>query len=420
MKCIIAIAFAMLLYSLCIAQTIEGRIHYPSSGVNGTIPCPPTLTGTEVYPMKVTLKKPNNSTEDQNTASDGKFTFLGVPAGNISLTPFPQYGGINAWKNGVNIDDKAILEQHILNITPILCPFRLIAGDMNYSGTLSTLDLIAIQRIINNSTTPDNRPWWTIHKSLVLPDFNPDPIFFDTFWSSNPFNAKTNRNGKYLGYGPGAPSWMNNWEISTSSGVTDPLCTEKYSFFIIKRGDVNGDAQLYNIDAFQPFRSPSADPTVKIVEKTGPELRTTQAILANERYEVKISALSSTHSICAYQVGLKFDTENLRFEKTKKTKESLLKQSEDDFTTNPELLEKGDFRSSWTIDYAVDKTGFAINREVELFSFNIKAKKELAKISEAVLLDQTNIETLFFNYDVKPIKDVKLFISIRQLRPDEE
>lgn len=423
MKCIIAIAFAMLVHSVCIAQTIVGSIHYPSSGINGTIPCPPTLTGSPVFPMKVTLTKPNYSTEDQNTASDAKFTFTGVPSGNIALSPFPQYGGINAWKNGVNIDDKAVLQQHILNNVPIVCPFRLIAGDMNYNGSLNTLDLIAIQNIINNSTTPDNRPWWTIHKSLVWLDSNPDPVFFDTFWSSNPFSAKTSRNGKYLVYKPvsNESSWMNSWETSIASGVTDLLCnTEKYSFFIIKRGDVNGDAQLSNIDAFMPLHSPSSDSTIRIVEKMGPELRTALAMLANERYEVKISALSPTQSICAYQVGLNFDSENLTFEKPKKTKENSLKQNEDDFTTNKELLDRGDFRSSWTIDYAVDKTGFAINREVELFSFNLKAKKDIAKISDAVSLDKTNIEALFFNYDVKPIKDLKLFISIRQLRSDEE
>ncbi len=424
MKCIAAFASAMLLYCACTAQTVSGLISYPNAGISGTTQCPQTLSGLAVYPVDITLTHGNSSVNSVSSTVNGyNFTGFTINPGYIKLDPFPLYGGGNAWLNGVTVADQSMIQQHILNNTLILCPFRLIAADMNTSGTLSTSDVFAVQLLLVNSVPPgnNNQPWRFIAKNLVLPDFNPDLIFLDKFWSLNPFAATTFRNGKLLKYiRTNNDSWMNSWQSSVSSGVTTPNCTEPLSFFAIKMGDINGDAQPANLGNYQPLTAPRTGQEVSLVERSTSELRTVSSLLADERYEVKITAIAPNESICAYQVGLKFEDKSLSFEKNKKTKERALKQSDDNFTTNKELLDKGDFRSAWTIDYAVDKTGFEPNREVELFSFNVKAKKDIAKITDAVFLDKTTIDALFFNYDIKPIKDVKLFISIRQLKPDEE
>lgn len=422
MKCIAAFASAMLLYCACTAQTISGLISYPHAGISGTTQCPQTLSGSAVYPVSVLLTHGVGSQSSVSSTSGGfNFTGVSITPGNISLDPSSLWGGNNAWLNGVTVADKSMVDQHILNNTPILCPFRLIAADMNTSGSISTSDALAIQSLLVNGTVPNNQPWRFIAKNLVMPDFNPDPIFLDKFWSSNPFAATTVRNGKFLKYiKTFNDSWMNSWQSSVSSGVTQPNCTEAFSFFAIKMGDVSGDAQPANLGNYQPLTTPRVGQEVSLIERSASELRSVMSLLADERYEVKITAIAPGESICAYQVGLKFEDQSLSFEKNKKTKERALKQSDDNFTTNKELLDKGDFRSAWTIDYAVDKTGFEPNREVELFSFNVKAKKDIAKITDAVFLDKTTIDALFFNYDVKPIKDVKLFISIRQLQPGEE
>lgn len=423
MKCIIAIVLAMLMHTVCMAQTVTGLISYPHAGISGTTQCPQTLDGNAVYPVNITLYHGATSQSSVSSTVDG-YSFTGVTTitpGSISLFPSSLWGGGNAWLNGVTVADQSMIQQHILNNTLILCPFRLIAADMNTSGNISTSDVLAIQILLVNSTPPglNNQPWRFIAKNLVLPDFNPDPIFLDKFWSLNPFAATTVRNGKFLKYIKSNlvyDSWMNYWDSSVSAGVTPAKCTQDYSFFAIKMGDVSGDAQTSNLGNFFPFTSDD----ISLTERSASELRTVSSLLADERYEVKITATAPNESICAYQVGLKFDDKGLGFEKPKKTKERALKQSDDNFTTNKELLDKGEFRSAWTIDYAIDKTGFEPNREVELFSFNVKAKKDIAKITDAVSLDKTTIDALFFNYDVKPIKDVKLFISIRQLKPDEE
>ena len=428
MKCIVAIAIAMLVYSACNTQSISGKMSYPNHNQFGSsIDCMPlSYDGTAVYEVSLQVVNSAGTYLAPITINSSGFTVSTI-AGTIKLFPAPvgnqmnQNNWLNHWKNGVTVDDVTILQRHINGIEPFRCPFRVLAGDVNKSGTLSTLDALTIQALIVNGTIPTGQPWRYIAKSLVLPDFNPDLVFYDKFWSiTNTLNATTIINGKFLTYQGtiGQNTWMDYWESAISLNSTAPACTDKVGFFAIKMGDVNGNAQRDNLNSIPSFWS--SDQNLAFIEKKGTELRSGLTLAGDERYEVKISALSEKESICAYQVGLKFDNQSLSFEKTKKSKERTLKQSDNDFTTNPELLEKGDFRSAWTIDYAVDKTGFEPDREVELFSFNVKAKKDIAKITDAVSLDKTTIDALFFNYDVKPIKDVKLFISIRQLQPGEE
>lgn len=432
MKWLCFVMFSLACFSASTAQvdTITGRISYPNH--NQTAPvvvCNPlSYDGSEVYESKVTIINSAGSSINSTSTSSG-YTFYTIP-GRVKLYPIPYAANydpnyVNQWKNGVTADDRTIIQRHILNLEPILCPFRLIAADVNKSGSLSTLDLIQMQNLIVNNIPPSGQPWRFISKALVLPDNNADPSFVDQFWSiANTFAAKTFQHGRFLNYlgTLGESTWMDYWETSVSQNSIDSGCSNSFSkvdFFAIKMGDTNGNAQIINLSTIPALSSPG-EPTMTLSERKGPELRTTLALLANERYEVKISAFAEKESICTYQVGLKLDDKSLSFEKNKKSKEQAVKQSDENFTTNKEELDKGNFRSAWSIDYATDKTGFAPNREVELFSFNIVTKREVAKITDAVLLDKSVLEALFFNYDVRPIKDVKLFISIRQLRPDEE
>ena len=430
-----SIAFFILIHSLTnFAQvSVTGKMSYPNHNQTGSsIDCAPlSYDGSAVFEVNLTVINNAIPLPPPIVINSSGFT-VNTIAGIVKLYPAPvglqsnPTNWVNHWKNGVTVDDVTILQRHINNIEPFRCPFRMLAGDVNKSGTLSVSDLTTMQNLIVNNVPPLGQPWRYISKSLVLPDYNPDPDFYDKFWSiANTFAAKTIRNGQYLTYQGtiGQNTWMDYWEATISTNSVQPGCTNtvgKLDFYAIKMGDVNGNAQISNLNSIPSFTSPDPEPSISFKEKEKPELRTTQALSADERYEVKITAFSEKESICAYQVGLKFEDKSLSFEKNKKTKERVTKQSDDNFTTNPDELEKGNFRSAWMIDYAVDKTGFEINREVELFSFNIKAKKDIAKITDAVLLDKTVLDALFFNYDVKPIKDVKLFISIRQLQPDEE
>ena len=64
--------------------------------------------------------------------------------------------------NGVSILDVTLLARHILNMNPIDSPYKIIAGDVNNSGSLTTLDIVLIRLMIIGELTefPGGTPSW--------------------------------------------------------------------------------------------------------------------------------------------------------------------------------------------------------------------------------------------------------------------
>ncbi len=64
--------------------------------------------------------------------------------------------------NGVSILDVSLLARHILNIDLISSPYKIIAGDVNNSGNLTTLDIVLIRLMIIGELTefPGGTPSW--------------------------------------------------------------------------------------------------------------------------------------------------------------------------------------------------------------------------------------------------------------------
>jgi hypothetical protein len=404
---------------------VSGKVSFPNHSPNtGSITCQPVLyEGDPVYNVNINFQPPSPAGQVTFTSGSGGFTGSVTP-GMQRIFPGSYQQNAVAWKNGVATDDHMTLQQHILNITPIFCPFRLLAGDMNNSGTITTFDLIRINALLLNNTIPveiPGKPWRMVPKSIVIPDpISGDVAFTSKFWSLDPFGAILKRNGKtytYLGL-PGV-TWMDSHDALASTNSVNPVCYDKMGFFAVKMGDINGNPVIANIQNifFAPEEGPEISFKGPAIEKT---LRSVLQLQANERYEIKVIVQSEKESICGYQVGIGFDDASLSFEKSKPNRDKLKQNEENNFTTNKELLEKGDFRATWTIDYATEKTGLETVREVELFAFNLKAKKDIAKLSEAIFLSRANIETKFYNYSAQEIKDVKVTFNIRQLRDDEE
>ena len=64
--------------------------------------------------------------------------------------------------NGVSILDVSLLARHILNINPLSSPYKIIAGDVNNSGSLTTLDIVLIRLMIIGELAefPGGTPSW--------------------------------------------------------------------------------------------------------------------------------------------------------------------------------------------------------------------------------------------------------------------
>lgn len=103
------------------------------------------------------------------TDASGKFDFKGLVDGsNYVVTPHRDYD----FMNGVSTFDLTLLSRHILGIQEIKGPYKLIAADINNSGTISTADVLALRKMILglDAEFPNNRSWRFIDASFTFPD----------------------------------------------------------------------------------------------------------------------------------------------------------------------------------------------------------------------------------------------------------
>jgi photosystem II stability/assembly factor-like uncharacterized protein len=91
---------------------------------------------------------------------------------NYTVIPFRNDDPLN----GVTTLDLSLISRHILNIEPFDDPYKMIAADVNQSGTITTLDIVALRRVILgiDSVFLNNTSWRFVPKSYLFSDpFNP-------------------------------------------------------------------------------------------------------------------------------------------------------------------------------------------------------------------------------------------------------
>jgi hypothetical protein len=142
------------------------------------------------------------------TGLDGLYDFNVVAGGDYTVTPMLDENAAN----GVTTFDMVLITRHILNVQMLDSPYKIIAADANNSGTVTTLDLVAIRKVILviEQNFPNNTSWRFVDK-----DHNfADPL--------NPWAPA------------GFPEVINYNNLAVSDLEAD--------FVAIKVGDVNGTA----------------------------------------------------------------------------------------------------------------------------------------------------------------------------------
>lgn len=79
------------------------------------------------------------------TSDIGKFKFDPVPGCDVNYVELQKD---DSPLNGISTYDLVVLRRHLLNITPFTSPYQVIAADVNGSGSVSIVDLAAIQKVI--------------------------------------------------------------------------------------------------------------------------------------------------------------------------------------------------------------------------------------------------------------------------------
>lgn len=121
----------------------------------------------QVYDVQVFLS--GDTTATAVTDSNGVFRFLGLEEGNSYL--------VAPYKNtdhsyNVSLFDIVLISKHVLGVQPLGSPYKLIAADVNNSGSVTNLDIVALRRLLLGEATgfPNNASWRFIDRPYVFPD----------------------------------------------------------------------------------------------------------------------------------------------------------------------------------------------------------------------------------------------------------
>ena len=176
---------------------------------------PPLIAGTvttdEALPIAGVAVSLNGMLEQEvTTDASGLFQFEVPWGGDYSLAAHKEDQPLN----GVTTLDMVLISRHILGIAPLQDPWRIIAADVNGSGSVTTADLLAIRKLILqiDSQFPLQKSWLFVLAGVNFPD------------PANPFATVL----------PQAINFNDLEADETGAG-----------FIGIKLGDVNGSAQIY-------------------------------------------------------------------------------------------------------------------------------------------------------------------------------
>ena len=115
-------------------------------------------------------------------ATDGTTTFttLSDNAGDFNLEVgqystydlIPSKDNDNVITNGISTLDLILIQSHILGVTPLSSPYKILAADVNESASVTTFDMVLIRQLILGITTtyPNGKKWIFVDESYNFPD----------------------------------------------------------------------------------------------------------------------------------------------------------------------------------------------------------------------------------------------------------
>ncbi|MEM9918855.1 MAG: T9SS type A sorting domain-containing protein [Bacteroidota bacterium] len=126
----------------------------------------------------VMVRLEGNLEDEQMTLINGSFNFNNLPVDyNYSIRPEKNKNPLN----GISTYDLVLISKHVLGLERIQSPYRLIAADVNNSGSISAFDMVDLRKLILFIETEfeNNTSWRFIPADYVFPD--PSSPFSSTF-----------------------------------------------------------------------------------------------------------------------------------------------------------------------------------------------------------------------------------------------
>jgi len=269
---------------------------------------------------------------DVVTAADGAFAYDLELGQNYSIAAARNDNPLN----GLTTYDLILLGQHLLEVNLLNSPYKMIAADVNASGSITSLDMIALRRMILFIDTefPANTSWRFVDGDYAFPN------------AANPFATTFPE--------------VINYNNLNGSQLAD--------FVGIKIGDLNGSAAA-NALAAGDTRS-SDDELVFNVEDAKVE--------AGQTYTVDFKA-ADFNQIAGYQFTLNFDANAVEFVDFQAG--ALRGLTADNFGFH--LLNQGVITTSWNAANAL-----SVSKDEVLFSLTFTAKSA-TQVSKAMNIAQS-------------------------------
>ncbi len=152
----------------------------------------------------------------------------------------------------VNMADVRRIVKHILGDEELAKPYNWIAADVNNSGTISVLDIIAIQRLLLGVTESLDVPSWRYVPKYALNDES-----FNTAFNANPFTAVWHQGDIVHAYLDNPDNMEVDFSYLGEKNNTEQFKLEwdnpdlqefdTWNFYAVKSGDVTNVGELEEV-----------------------------------------------------------------------------------------------------------------------------------------------------------------------------
>ncbi len=132
----------------------------------------------------------NSNADDQTNKQDGTYLFEDLPSpSTYEITPKKEVNILN----GVSTFDLVIIQNHILGNEKLDSPYKIIAADVNKTGTVTVSDILELRKLLLVDITDftKNESWVFVPKAYEFP--NPENPFVEIFPTSSTINL-SNKN----------------------------------------------------------------------------------------------------------------------------------------------------------------------------------------------------------------------------------
>jgi hypothetical protein len=190
-----------------------------------------------------------NSNGKMTTGVDGGYFFSGLAfGGDYTVVPKKDAG----YLNGVSTYDLVLISKHILGLQLLNSPYKLIAADVNNSGSVTTMDLIQLRKLILNVDTQlsNVNSWRFVPASFTFPNpANPWATVFPEVLNINNFSGTVN--GDFVAIKVGDVNNSALLDVQARSNSIFALNVEEVT---VKAGNtytVNFTSSADDVDGFQ-------------------------------------------------------------------------------------------------------------------------------------------------------------------------